>query len=86
MFLLFSMHWNRPAAEVKEEDTPDENNEPAAEVLSFEVKEEVISDEKNKPAAKVLSYEVKEEATPDDAIGVELHSSLANPVLPLILW
>ncbi|XP_015080946.1 protein TPX2 [Solanum pennellii] len=69
----------RPAAEVKEEDTPDENNEPAAEVLSFEVKEEVISDENNKPAAKVLSYAVKEEATPDDAIGVELHSSLANP-------
>ncbi|XP_049413557.1 protein TPX2 [Solanum stenotomum] len=69
----------RPAAEVKEEVTPDENNKLAAKVLSSEVKEEVTPDENNKPAAKVLSSEVKEEVTPDDAIGVERNGSLPNP-------
>ncbi|KAL3332992.1 hypothetical protein AABB24_033182 [Solanum stoloniferum] len=69
----------RPAAEVKEEVTPDENNKLAAKVLSSEVKEELTSDENNKPEAKVSSSEIKEEVTLNDVIGVELHSSLPNP-------
>ncbi|MCE2056107.1 hypothetical protein HAX54_044055, partial [Datura stramonium] len=53
----------RPAAEVVEEVTPDDNK-PAAKILSSEVKEEVTPNE-NKPAAEVLSSEVKEEVIPN---------------------
>ncbi|KAK4342332.1 hypothetical protein RND71_038148 [Anisodus tanguticus] len=62
----------RPAAEVKEEVTPNESK-PAA-----EVKEEVTPNE-NKPTAEVLSSEVKEVVTPNEEIVVELNGSLPNP-------
>lgn len=91
--LIDSSIWNRPAAEVKEEVTPDQNHHPAAEAKeeatpdeNIQPKEQATPDENIQPTAKVLSSEVKEEVTPNDVIGVECNGSLPNPVLTRILW